>query len=108
MFCAVRIELISEFICLGRTGRTVEAEVILRDLEQRVEHGESRHVDLALVQLGMGLPKAALASLERGFARRDDGILFLGLEQRFEALHSEARFRSLLRELKAVTERSSR
>ena len=26
---------------LGRTGRTVEAEVILRDLEQRVEHGRA-------------------------------------------------------------------
>ena len=85
---------------LGRTGRMAEAEAILRETERRVAQGEARHMALALVQLGLNRPSRALASLEQGFVKRDDSMLFLGLEQRFGAIHSHPRFQSLLGKLK--------
>jgi tetratricopeptide (TPR) repeat protein len=85
---------------LAKSGRTREAEQIRRDMELRAARGEDQNFALALVHVGFGDHARALAYLERGFARREDTMLFLGLEQRFEPIRGDARFQALLGQIR--------
>jgi tetratricopeptide (TPR) repeat protein len=81
---------------LAKSGRTAEAEKIVADMERRSARGEDQNFALALVHVGFGHHGHALKYLERGFVRREDTMLFLGLEQRFEPLRDNPRFQALL------------
>ncbi|MGH9631019.1 MAG: tetratricopeptide repeat protein [Bryobacteraceae bacterium] len=85
---------------LAKSGRTAEAEAMLTETERRVARGEDQNFALALIQVGLGRHTKALDSLERGFAWRDDTMLFLGLEQRFDAMRGEPRFQALLNQFR--------
>jgi tetratricopeptide (TPR) repeat protein len=85
---------------LGKSGRIAEAQILLRETERRVARGEDWNFALALIHIGLGREAPALESLERGFARRDDTMLFLGLDQRFDPIRSHPRFQALLGKLR--------
>lgn len=87
---------------LGKSGRTAEAEKMLMDAKRRAGHGEDQNFALALVHVGLGHEEEALNYLERGFAHRDDQMLYLGLEQRFDPLRDQPRFQALLTQLQRL------
>jgi TolB-like protein/tetratricopeptide (TPR) repeat protein len=55
---------------------------------------------LAIAQLGAGNPDAALTALDQAYETRDPALVNVGIEPRFESLHNEPRFRTLLQRLK--------
>jgi len=56
-------------------------------------------MNIAGVYAGLGDQNRALAMLERAYQNRSPTILFLKLDQRFESLHSDPRFKELLRRI---------
>ena len=54
---------------------------------------------IALVYTGLGDKEQALASLERGYEKREVDLAALKIEPRFDSLREEPRFERLLRRL---------
>jgi tetratricopeptide (TPR) repeat protein len=85
---------------LAKSGRTAEAEQVRSEMEGRAAQGEDQNFALALVYVGLGQHVKALEFLERGFDRREDTMLYLGLEQRFQPIRNDPRFQALLDEVR--------
>jgi adenylate cyclase len=81
---------------LAVTGRQSEAEVIVSELRRQTARGRLAHVSMAVIYTALGRKEDALASLERGWAGREDAVLFIGLDRRFRPLESEPRFQQLV------------
>lgn len=84
---------------LAESGKKAAAIAILRELGQR---SEKRYVSpclLALVELGLGEREQAMGSLQRGYANRDQWILYLKVDPHLDGLRSELRFQDLIRQL---------
>jgi serine/threonine-protein kinase len=81
---------------LAVTGRESEAEVIVSELQRQTARGRLAHVSMAVIYTALGRKEDALASLERGWAGREDAVLFIGLDRRLRPLESEPRFRQLV------------
>jgi TolB-like protein/lipoprotein NlpI len=79
------------------TDRKNDADLALRQLEGR-SAGVSAY-DVATVHAYRGEPDAALTWLERAYEQRDSGMVFLKVDPLLRDLHSNPRFRALMRKM---------
>lgn len=78
-------------------GQPVEAAALLAELQSLSERRYVSPYWLALVYAGMAMPERALEFLEQARAAGDVWLTWLGVEPRFDALRTEAKFQKLLR-----------
>ncbi len=81
----------------GVAGRSKEAEKILGELTARPPDGTVSPLDLALVHTGLNQKDQAFALLDKAFAERAPGLIYIKVDQRFKPLHTDPRFAELLR-----------
>ncbi len=84
---------------LGRAGRRAEAEEMIRDFERRRAEGYYPAFAFAMAHAGLGNDEQALEWLERAADERLMGYYLPSVEQAWDPLREQARFRSLLRRL---------
>ena len=84
---------------LGYSGRKQEARKLLEELEGRSKHRYISPYLIALVQIGLGERDQAVASLEHGYTNRDQWMMFLNADPRWDDLRSDPRFQDLLRRM---------
>jgi eukaryotic-like serine/threonine-protein kinase len=77
-------------------GKKDEAQKILAELQQVSAQRYISPYSIALVYSGLGNKDETFNSLERAFQDRADYLVFLKVDPRFEWLHGDARFASLL------------
>jgi TolB-like protein/DNA-binding winged helix-turn-helix (wHTH) protein/Tfp pilus assembly protein PilF len=82
---------------LGDSGRKQEARKLLEELQERSKHRYISPCLIALVQIGLGEKDRAIASLEQGYATRDQWMLYLKVDPHMDDLRSDPRFQDLLR-----------
>ena len=85
---------------LGRSyaeaGRKEEALQILKQLNEKAEHGYVRHVLLALISIGLGDKASAIKSLEASYHRDNGDLLWLKVDPLLDPLRDEPRFKELV------------
>jgi serine/threonine-protein kinase len=81
---------------LALAGKKDEAEKILANLQQLSSERYFSAYHIALIYAGLGDKNEALNWLEKAFEQRGDYLVFLKVDPRFDSLHSDARFASLL------------
>jgi TolB-like protein/DNA-binding winged helix-turn-helix (wHTH) protein/tetratricopeptide (TPR) repeat protein len=82
---------------LAKSGKEAEARSVLEGL---LKSSAGRHVPsyhMALVYNGLGERDEALAWLERAYAQRSTGMVFLKVEPKWNNLRDDPRFQDLLR-----------
>jgi len=77
-------------------GRRREAENLLRELEDRPAAGQASAYWIALFEVGLGRPGAAMEWLEKACDSRDAWAVWLEVEPRFDSLRADARLQSLV------------
>ena len=82
---------------LGDSGRKPEARKLLEELKERSKHRYISPCLIALVQIGLGEKDRAIASLEQGYAARDQWMLYLKVDPHMDELRSDPRFENLVR-----------
>jgi TolB-like protein/DNA-binding winged helix-turn-helix (wHTH) protein/Tfp pilus assembly protein PilF len=82
---------------LADSGRKQEARKLLEELAERSKHRYISPCLIALVQIGLGERDQAIASLEQGYANRDQWMLYLKVDPHLDDLRSDPRFKNLLR-----------
>ncbi len=80
----------------GASGQEEKATAIIRELEQLSTQRYVSGYDIALVYAGMGNKQEALAWLERAYKERSDWIVWLKVDQRFDALRGDPQFQKLI------------
>ena len=81
---------------LAIAGKKDEAERILAELKQLATERYISAYSIALVHSGLGNKDETFNSLERAFQDRADYLVFLKVDPRFDWLHSDTRFASLV------------
>ena len=81
---------------LAIAGKKDEAQKILAELKQLATERYISPYHIALVYSGLGNKEESLSSLERGLQERTDYMVFLKVDPRFDWLHDDPRFASLL------------
>jgi tetratricopeptide (TPR) repeat protein len=81
---------------LALAGKKDEAEKVLANLKQLSSERYFSAYHIALIYAGLGDKGEALNWLEKAFEQRGDYLVFLKVDPRFDSLHSDARFASLL------------
>jgi serine/threonine protein kinase/TolB-like protein/Flp pilus assembly protein TadD len=89
----IRAELAHAFALAGKKD---EAEKILGELKQLATERYISAYSVALVYSGLGNKDETFNSLERAFQDRADYLVFLKVDPRFDWLHNDPRFASLL------------
>jgi len=84
---------------LGDSGRKQGARKLLEELKMRSAHHYISPCLIALVQIGLGEKDQAIASLEQGYAARDQWMLYLRVDPHMDDLRSDLRFQNLLRRI---------
>jgi serine/threonine protein kinase/Tfp pilus assembly protein PilF len=79
------------------SGRKREAEEILKQLKDRSKLSYVPAYNFAEIYIGLGEKEHALAFLEKAYADRSMLLTFLKVDPQFDSLHSEPRFKDLLR-----------
>jgi TolB-like protein/Flp pilus assembly protein TadD len=79
------------------SGRKREAEEILKQLKDRSRQSYVPAYDFAEIYVGLGDKEQALALLEKAYADRSMLLTFLKVDPEFDSLHSDPRFKDLLR-----------
>jgi eukaryotic-like serine/threonine-protein kinase len=79
------------------SGRKREAEQILEELIVRSKQSYLCAYYLAEVYIGLGEKERAIASLEKAYADRSGFIPFLNVDPELDGLHSNPRFKDLVR-----------
>ncbi len=82
---------------LGSSGRKQEARKLLEELEERSKHRYTSPYLIALVQIGLRERDQAIASLEQGYTNRDQWMMYLKADPRWDDLRPDPRFQDLLR-----------
>ena len=80
-------------------GRRSEAEMLLRQLNERARHTYVPAFHIAIIYAGLGQKDQALVWLEKGYQERSAGMVWLKVDPRFDFVRSDARFQNLLRRL---------
>jgi TolB-like protein/Flp pilus assembly protein TadD len=83
----------------ARSGDRHHTEQVLEDLKQLASRRRVSPVDFAVVHAGLGDKKTALDLLERGVQERDGRLVQLKVSPFYESLHSEPRYRNLLKQI---------
>ncbi len=94
--------------CLAISGRSAEARVLLAELEARSLGEWVSPVSLARIHVGLGNLDAALGALETGYEKRAYRMVELGLDDRWDPIRAEPRFRELVRKVGVADVRSTR
>jgi tetratricopeptide (TPR) repeat protein len=81
------------------SGRTSEAYKALEELKERAMRTHVLPYDLAMIYVGLGEKDQAFEWLEKAFAERDEGLLYLKVDPLLDSLRSDPRFAGLLRRL---------
>lgn len=81
---------------LGQAGATREAKQILSDLIGASHQQYVSPVHLAMICVGVHDKEAALNWLEQAYDRRDPALCDILRQQRFQALYTHPRFKTLL------------
>ena len=79
----------------GRSGNHAEAAKLLADLQARSKKQYVSPYYIAIVYLGLGKNELALDWLERAYADRSNGLVFLKVEPELDPLRSNPRFFAL-------------
>ena len=67
------------------------------ELEARAQREYISSVDIAMIYSGLGEQDRAFEWLERGFAGRAYGLVFLPTDPRFDLLRSDKRYAALMK-----------
>src|SRR5262249_28231226 len=78
-------------------NRRSEAKKVLQELHQRGKRSYVPAYLLAMTHAALGEEEEALAALERAYAERDRYLIWLKVDEVFDPLRGEPRFRDLLR-----------
>ena len=81
------------------SGRTDDAKALLRELEQAPPGSFAPPVDLAAVYVALGQPNEAFRILNRGVDERDEEMMYMKVDPRYDALRTDPRFDRLLERL---------
>ena len=77
----------------------MEASKFLDQLLKAQNDGWVSPVHLARVYAGLGEPDRVFQQLERGFERRDQYMLWIKADIRFDPVRDDPRFKALLRRM---------
>ncbi len=80
----------------GAADRRDQAKKLFDELRNLSKQRYVSSYDLALASLGMGETDGAFALLARAVEERSPRVAFLGVDPRFDALRSDARFKELM------------
>ncbi len=80
-------------------GRTADARRCLEDLNGMAQRRFVGSEQIGLVHVGLGEREAALPLLERGEEERNNWVMNLAIDRRFDPLRSDPRFQRLMRRL---------
>ncbi len=78
-------------------GKKQEAEKLLAELMQRSKKTYVSPYLIAFIFAGLGDREHALAALEQAYQEHDQYMIYVKVDPRFDQLHSEPRFQTLLR-----------
>ncbi|HSY65885.1 MAG TPA: winged helix-turn-helix domain-containing protein [Terriglobales bacterium] len=87
----------------ARSGNKAEAERLLADLISQSKRQYVSPYYLAVVYVGLGKPEEAIDCLEKAFADRSNGLVFLKVEPELDDLRSNPRFVALQQKLNFPT-----
>jgi TolB-like protein/DNA-binding winged helix-turn-helix (wHTH) protein/Tfp pilus assembly protein PilF len=76
-------------------GQRRKSEAILRDMLHGVKNREDLALELAIVYAALGENDQAFACLEKGYQRREGGLILLNVTPDFKSLHLDPRFDDL-------------
>ena len=82
---------------LAKSGKETEARGVLADLLKAAGERYVSAYNIALVYTGLGDSGQALTWLERGVQQRDQRIVFLKVEPKWDNLRALSRFQDLMR-----------
>lgn len=91
------VQLAYQGFVLGQIGRRAEVEEILRTMNQIAQSRFVPPYAFALVYIGLGDRDAAFQWLEKSYAVRDIGLVFLPANPMWDSIRSDKRFQDLLR-----------
>jgi TolB-like protein/DNA-binding winged helix-turn-helix (wHTH) protein len=83
----------------GLEGRKNEAEKLIDELREMARHQYVSGVFLAEAYVGIGQNDQAVTWLERAYDERDQWMVYIASYPALDRLHSEPRFRALLRRM---------
>ena len=83
----------------GIAGQRNEAQKILQKLMDESKRQFISPYNFALVHIGLGDCDEAFAALDRAFEGREDALVSLKVNPRFDPLRSDSRFKSLLKRI---------
>ena len=84
---------------LALAGRRNEANALLRELEEARPGSFAPPVDLAAVYVALGRPGEAFKILNRGVDERDEEMMYMKVDPRYDAVRADPRFARLLARL---------
>jgi TolB-like protein/DNA-binding winged helix-turn-helix (wHTH) protein/Tfp pilus assembly protein PilF len=84
----------------ARAGDKVEAEKMLEDMARQSKEQYVSPYYFAIVYVGLGENEKAMDWLDKAFADRSNGLVFLKVEPELDNLHSNPRFVALQQKLK--------
>ncbi len=84
---------------LGRAGKSYEAGLLLRTLQQRALHEPVPAEEIAIVYAGLGDKNNALLWLEQAYRDQSKGLVLLKADPWYHSLAAESGYRELLRKV---------
>jgi len=84
---------------LAKSGKQAEARAVLAELLKSSSERYVSPYNLALIYSGLGERDEALSWLERAYEHRDQKIVFLKVEPKWDNLRADPRFNSLLKRM---------
>ena len=82
---------------LAKSGKPSEARVLLEELLQKSSERYVSAYNIALIYNGLGQRDNTLLWLEKAYEQRDQRIVFLKVEPKWNNLHSDSRFQALIK-----------
>jgi DNA-binding winged helix-turn-helix (wHTH) protein/TolB-like protein/Flp pilus assembly protein TadD len=82
------------------SGEKEKAGELLRELEAEARTADRGDVRLAAVYAQIGRKDDAIVTLQRGFAARDDRLMWIKTNSHFDPLRDDARFQEILQKMK--------
>jgi TolB-like protein/DNA-binding winged helix-turn-helix (wHTH) protein/Tfp pilus assembly protein PilF len=84
----------------AKSGNSAEAQKLVLQLREQSTHSYVSPYYMGIVYLAMGKNDAAMDWLEKAFADRSNGLVFLKVEPELDSVRSNPRFTALERKLK--------
>jgi tetratricopeptide (TPR) repeat protein len=83
----------------ARAGRVREARDCLREIKERLKDENVGLYEVAFIHAGLGERDQAFEWLEKAYAERDQGLIFMLVDPTLDPLRSDPRFLDLLRRM---------